>query len=65
MSVDYEPDWSAMKEVAYACGHLGTEDRLENDPSPGEVCWRCEPCPACGEKYSDCTCPVIDPFGDD
>lgn len=60
---EYEPDWNDYKDVLYGCGHQVFSDR-EDEPGAAEVCCNCQPCPACGEKYSDCACPVVDPFAD-
>jgi hypothetical protein len=57
---DPEPD----KQIEHSCGHIWGYASHEEPPAD-QPCWRCQPCPCCGEKMWDCTCDPMDPFADE
>jgi hypothetical protein len=59
---DVEPD--PLHQVEHSCGHTWGYDTADEPPAD-QPCWRCRPCPCCGEKMWDCTCEPGDPFADD
>src|SRR5690348_6198184 len=53
-----------LHQVEHSCGHIWGYDTADEPPAD-QPCWRCRPCPCCGEKMWDCTCEPGDPFPDE
>lgn len=52
-----EPDFYVM----HCCGHQFGYWQY-HQPSAGQPCPICQPCPGCGKAGFACECPFVDPF---